>query len=250
MSALLVLLLVTTFATAHAQSTRVESIFAVKGVAADDVLNIRDEANGDKIVGRIPPNGRGIVALGPRKRDQGTWAQVRYGSVTGWVNVRFLKPDNVEVASTGAPQLAVGALPRETGPGSDRLFAGVWSHEQWNLTIDSEQLAFLPTQNATQPVRILALGSRECGVVYERNFAAIDVEDIPSIFTDARFQTWARASSRERMVAVMIITCGSLSHRFFVFLTDMHKMLVAEWDEKAWLMYEEFTSGSRQAGHQ
>jgi len=245
----LLLLMITPLTGPNAQSASSEGLYAVKGVAANDVLNMRDAPNGNQIVGQIPPGARGIAALGPRAWSQGTWAQVRYGDVTGWVNVRFLTPDKLETASTVAPSMAVGAL-GNAAAGRGRLFEGVWGQERWNLTIDAEQLAFLPAQDASRPARVLALGSRECGVVYERNFAAVDIEDIPAIFTDPRFQAWARASTRDRAVAVMIVTCGSLSHRFFVFLTDMHKMLVAEWDEKGWLMYEEFTAGSRQVGRQ
>lgn len=252
MSAILLgLLVLTPLSWPSAQGTRVEGIFAVKGVAADDVLNMRDAPNGNQVVGRIPPDARGIVALGPRKKDQGTWAQVRYGSVTGWVNVRFLTPDNTRpTESARARPNETASLGAEAAAVRGRLFEGVWGHERWTLTIDSDQLAFLPAQTGSEPARILALGSRECGLVYERNYAAMDVDDIPATFTDGRFHAWARASTRDRAVAVMIVTCGSLSHRFFIFLTDMHKMLVAEWDERGWRMYEEFTSGSRQVNRQ
>jgi hypothetical protein len=251
LSALLVLLLVfAPLAKSKAQGASNETLFAVKGVPANDVLNVRDAPNGNQVVGRIPPSARGVIALGPRKKDQGTWAQVRYGDVVGWVNVRFLAPDTTRpVESALSRPAATSALGSEAAV-RGRLFEGVWGHEQWSLTIDAEQLALLPAQTGSQPARILALGSRECGVVYERNFAAIDIDDIASTFTDKRFQAWARASTRDRVVAVMIVTCGALSHRFFVFLSDTHKMLVAEWDEKAWLMYEEFTAGSRHVGRQ
>ena len=233
----------------NAQSAYNQSIYAVRGVPANDVLNMRDAPNGNQIVGKIPPGARGVIALGPRTKNQGMWAQVRYGDVTGWVNVRFLAPDARQPERPASHQVATAAIGNEAAV-RGRLFEGVWGQERWTLTIDAEQLAFLPAQPGSQPPRILALGSRECGVVYERNFAAMDVEDIPSTFADQRFHAWARASSRDRAVAVMVITCGSLTHRFFVFLSDMHKMLVAEWDEKGWLMLEEFAAGSRQVGRQ
>lgn len=247
---LLLILTIAPLAEPKAQNAGGDGLYAVQGVAAGDVLNMRDAPNGDEILGHIPPSARGITALGPRARSQGgNWAQVRYGAISGWVNMRFLTPDRLATASSAAPSAAIGAM----GSGAarrGRLFDGVWHHARWNLTIDAEQLAFLPAPDGTQPARVLALGSRECGVVYERNFAAVDIDDIPAVFTDPRFRTWARASTQGRTVAVMIVTCGSLSHRFFVFLTDRHKMLVAEWDEKGWLMYEEFSSGSRQVGRQ
>lgn len=235
----------------NAQDARTQSAFAVKGVAASDALNVRDAPDGNQIVGRIPADGRAVMALGPRVKVKGggTWMQVRYGTVIGWVNKRFLAPDTVQTASADRRAATTSAVTGEAAV-RGRLFEGVWGHERWTLTIDAEQLAFLPAQDAARPARILALGSRECGVVYERNFAAMDIDDVPATFTDPRIQTWTRASTRDRAVAVMVITCGSLSHRFFVFLTDMHRMLVAEWDEKGWLMHEEFSSGSRQVGGQ
>jgi len=234
----------------QAQGARNDAMFAVKGVAANDVLNMRDAADGNQIVGRIPADGRAVVALGPRAKVKGgTWVQVRYGTITGWVNKRFLAPDTVQTASAGPRPVSASSMGGDASL-RGRLFEGVWGHESWTLTIDAEQLAFLPAQDAARPARILALGSRECGVVHERNFAAIDIDDIPKTFTDPRIQAWTRASTRDRAVAVMVITCGSLSDRFFVFLTDMHKMLMAEWDEKGWLMHEEFSPGSRQVGRQ
>lgn len=85
--------------------------FAVTGVAADDVLNMRDVPNGDsRKLGAIPPNERGLKNLGclrpepsldrwmtmtedERKNAKLEWCRVEYHGQQGWVAARFLKPD-------------------------------------------------------------------------------------------------------------------------------------------------------------
>ncbi|MCJ2056854.1 SH3 domain-containing protein [Methylobacterium sp. J-048] len=63
----------------------------VMGVAPNDALNVREFPTGDaKIVGIIPPNGRGIRYSGD---GLGEWIFVRYRSVEGWVAGRFVQPD-------------------------------------------------------------------------------------------------------------------------------------------------------------
>lgn len=232
-------------ATAHAQGPRTEASYAVKGVAADDVLNIRDAPNGKQIIARVPSNGRGIIAVGPRAKSAGgTWARVRYGTTTGWVNVRFLAPDVLSTSST--------AVPRQVGAAGlgvrGELFNGTWNHARWSMSIDTDQVALVPAPSSDRPPRVLAAGSRDCGAVYERNLASLAVEEIPATFTDPRFYAWARSATRDQFVLVMVVTCDSPSHRFFFFLAGQQKMLMAEWNERAWLMYEEFEHGSRHVG--
>ena len=73
--------------------------FRVEGVAADDVLNIRAQPDASsRILGSIPPGERHVDGLGaPSTVARSTWQRVRYGSVTGWVNARFLR------ANVGGP---------------------------------------------------------------------------------------------------------------------------------------------------
>ena len=62
--------------------------YRVVNVEEDDVLNIRTAPAGDaRVVGAIPPNGRGVQLVGACR----TWCPVRYNGVTGWVNGRFLR---------------------------------------------------------------------------------------------------------------------------------------------------------------
>lgn len=56
-----------------------------------DVLNVRKYLTvGGRIVGVIPPDGRGIMSTGERN---GTWVLVRYRNVEGWVSRRFVYPE-------------------------------------------------------------------------------------------------------------------------------------------------------------
>ena len=84
--------------------------YAVRGVAAGDVLHIRAEPNPQaRPVGQIPPQGTCIRNLGcrggltfaeystlsPAEQEQRTrahprWGQVEYQGVTGWVAGRYL----------------------------------------------------------------------------------------------------------------------------------------------------------------
>lgn len=86
--------------------------FAVTGVAANDVLNIRSGPSArDRIVGTIPPKGGGIRNLGCQgglsfdewrtaseaQREAGKnrrWCRIEYRDVEGWVAGRFLAEDS------------------------------------------------------------------------------------------------------------------------------------------------------------
>jgi hypothetical protein len=71
---------------AYAQAT-----LRVIDTAPNDVLNVREFPTSDaRIVGVIPPDGRGIVPTGERN---GIWVFVRYRKVEGWVSRRFVHPE-------------------------------------------------------------------------------------------------------------------------------------------------------------
>lgn len=85
--------------------------WAVTGVPADDVLNMRDVPHGDsKKLAGIPPNAHGLKHLGcikpepsldrwmemtddEKKNAKLEWCRVEYHGQQGWVAARFLKPD-------------------------------------------------------------------------------------------------------------------------------------------------------------
>lgn len=71
---------------AEAQTT-----LRVIDTAPNDVLNVREfPTSNARIVGVIPPDGRGLVPSGERN---GNWVFVRYRKVEGWVSNRFVYPE-------------------------------------------------------------------------------------------------------------------------------------------------------------
>ena len=90
--------------------------YAVTGVAADDVLNLRTGPSpGAEKIGEIPHDGRGLRNLGcegvptfaewekmtPEQRAESSkkrWCRVRYGNIEGWVAGRYLREDSAPEA--------------------------------------------------------------------------------------------------------------------------------------------------------
>lgn len=85
--------------------------WAVTGVAANDVLHMRDVPHGDsRILADIPPDAQGLKHLGclrpepsldrwmemteaERRNAKLEWCRIEYHGRQGWVAGRFLKPD-------------------------------------------------------------------------------------------------------------------------------------------------------------
>jgi hypothetical protein len=85
----------------------------VTGVAADDVLHLRDVPSADsKSLANIPPNAHGLRNLGCRRNQPALvdwahmnaqhrrealteWCRVEYRGMQGWVAGRYLKKDSV-----------------------------------------------------------------------------------------------------------------------------------------------------------
>jgi predicted Fe-S protein YdhL (DUF1289 family) len=88
-----------------------QDFWAVTGVAAGDVLYLRDMPSADsRSLARIPPNARGLKHLGCRRNQpaleqwmrmseeqrreaQTKWCRVEYRGKQGWVAGRYLKKD-------------------------------------------------------------------------------------------------------------------------------------------------------------
>ena len=86
---LLGLFLVVALPVAATQEYILPTLFDVTGVAADDVLNIRDAPNaGAAIIGTLAPYARDIEVVG--YDDTGRWARINIGEHSGWAALRYL----------------------------------------------------------------------------------------------------------------------------------------------------------------
>lgn len=75
---------------ASQEAPALPALFNVAGVAANDVLNIRAEANASSdIVGSFPPDATGIEVVA----IEGTWAVVNHAEGMGYVSSSFLAKD-------------------------------------------------------------------------------------------------------------------------------------------------------------
>ncbi len=80
-----------------AQAQDLPALFDVRGVASDDVLNVRAEPSGSaRIVGSLPPDAQGVEVV----ERQGNWGRVNVGDGTGWTSLRYLEIR----AGSGLPQ--------------------------------------------------------------------------------------------------------------------------------------------------
>jgi hypothetical protein len=70
-------------------------LLSVQGVAADDVLNVREAPDKSAaVLGGLPPDATGVHGTANRRRvGASTWREVECGSLRGWVNERFLAPE-------------------------------------------------------------------------------------------------------------------------------------------------------------
>jgi hypothetical protein len=78
--------------------------FAVHGVDPADTLNVRvaPDAKSD-VLGQLLPTTTGVLAVGDQRKVVGasTWRKVRCGALVGWVNERFLDPQESAEGASG-----------------------------------------------------------------------------------------------------------------------------------------------------
>ena len=88
--------LLVVFAISSAAQT--QDSFRVTGVDEGDALNMRSAPKiNASVVGKIPAQAAGIVRAGECK----SWCRVRYGTVEGWVDRRFLAPEEARPSARG-----------------------------------------------------------------------------------------------------------------------------------------------------
>lgn len=76
---------------AHAREISFPAIFRVVGVAANDVLNVRQAPHArSPIVGVFAPNEPMVEVL--QLSEDGRWGLVRFGGSLGWSSMRYLEP--------------------------------------------------------------------------------------------------------------------------------------------------------------
>lgn len=85
--------------------------YQVTGVASNDSLSMRTGPGPQhSLMGRIPPDARGIKTTGRHKRvGRSVWWTVRYGGREGWVSSKFLTRQKAEAAPP--PKKVVEATP-------------------------------------------------------------------------------------------------------------------------------------------
>lgn len=131
MTRILILLLGLFSAPALAQTGYQTQYFNVTGVAPDDTLNIRADANPEaEVIGELAFDAVNVEVTG---RD-GNWAQVSSGEQAGWVSFTYLARTEPELLASGLP---VGLSCGGTEPfwsaeihEDDIVFNAFWAEEE------------------------------------------------------------------------------------------------------------------------
>lgn len=78
------------------------ALYAVTNVDADDWLNVRAQPNGNAaLVSSFPPDATGIEVVALSR--EGQWAQVNLAETSGWVALRYLRPEPLTLNLLGLP---------------------------------------------------------------------------------------------------------------------------------------------------
>lgn len=107
---------------------------AVEGVAANDVLNVRERPDaGAPVVWTLAPDATGVEVL--EVSPDGRWALVSRPEGSGWAALRFLEREAE----------AAGPLPRPLRCGGTEPF--------WSLRVDAEDAVFETPEGGAVPLR-------------------------------------------------------------------------------------------------
>lgn len=122
------------FAQADQIAPPLPALYAVTDVASSDSLNIRAAPDATaEIIGTLPANARGIEVVG--RSLAGQWAQINTAERTGWVSLRYLRPDP-------APRTALGL------PAGLRCFG---TEPFWTMTFsDAPRLTYSTPEGSTE----------------------------------------------------------------------------------------------------
>jgi uncharacterized membrane protein len=158
----------------QAASANTGRVFSVTRVAPDDVLNVRSSPGvGSYVLGDIPANGEGVVALGETQQiNNSEWVRVAWGALNGWVNGRYLEP--IEVL----PQSQSSSVFSRDMPKAATLECGgikpFWNidvtHQYMDINIKDDQrvMALVDERKvADMRERVASITARERGDIVE-----------------------------------------------------------------------------------
>lgn len=166
--------------------------YAVTGVAANDVLNVRSGPGTENMItGMLPPNATGIAPTGDRAQsaDGGTWWQIGDPALpggTGWVNARFLAPAGVASPTQAAPvqyHQVTGIAANEvlylrSSPAPDAPIVGMLPPDAPEISVTGEMHV---SGDGTEWVQVLHADSPDGGVAWAEAAYLELMDALPSI---------------------------------------------------------------------
>jgi len=117
-----------------------------------------------------------------------------------------------------------------------KRFNGRWYQEFWMLMISDNEANFIWPAYSTEPSVFLSKAA--CNKVYERNYLILSVDEITKQLGNRKIESWARSTTKAKSVIVMRIVCGFGTNRYYFVLADNRQMLVAQYREQDWVMFE------------
>lgn len=152
------------FATAT-QAQQLAERFAVKGVAADDMLNVRAGPSASSVViGSLPPLTPNVEVMG----TQSNWAKIPFGETNGWVSMRYLAPNPAPANEIPRPLQCAGTEPFwdiRFGPRGEE-YNELASSERRDLTVVRELVAetgyFIEIKDGLMVQRFLTITAAQC----------------------------------------------------------------------------------------
>lgn len=94
----------------HAAADGWPALYDVSGVAAGDVLNIRERPDASSpVVGTFTPDAKNVEVI--RANDEGTWGLVNTGERSGWASLAYLVRQSGQVGGMPAIRQCFGTEP-------------------------------------------------------------------------------------------------------------------------------------------
>lgn len=140
-TAMLVVLSLCAGGAALADQPDFPALFDVKGVASDDVLNVRANPNASaQIVGALRPQDANVEVITPN--EAGDWGLVNINEGTGWVSLRFMQ-------RVGQPLESVASLGQCFG-----------TEPFWTVSFEGDSIRYSTPEGALNGTVVERLASR------------------------------------------------------------------------------------------